>query len=237
MRRLPGLRLRFNLVVVPIVALGMAVMVWADYRHEYATLMEAHALHASVVGGVPPAGPLAPWSLPGPAVQRSLLMHVTYAGVLLLSLVLGLNVILHLLILRPVALMRQRLAGLERGHWRGPMGTTGDDELGSLHRDFQRLGPEIDALVGHALHAERLAMLALVSKRFEQHAEPEVKRIAEIASRLATSHESEARRDGEELARAAAGILKAVHAYDGAFARSSRNTTSAGEKTRVEEAV
>ena len=52
--------------------------------------------------------------------SRSLPVHVTYGGVLLVSLVLALNVILHLLILRPAALMRQRLAGLERGLWRGP---------------------------------------------------------------------------------------------------------------------
>lgn len=130
---MPGLRVRFNLVVVPIVALGIALMVWADYRHENAALMEAHALHASVVGDVTSADPLAAWSLPDAAVRRSLLIHLTYGGVLLAMLVFALNVTLDRLILRPVALMRQRVAGIEPGHWRAPMSTTGD------HPRIQRL--------------------------------------------------------------------------------------------------
>ncbi len=230
MRRKPGLRVKFNLVVVPIVALGIAMMVWADYRHEYATLMEAHAAHASVVGVGAPTGPMDPWSLPAAAARRSLGMHLVYGGVLLAILVLTINVVLHLLILRPVALMRQRLAGLKRGQWRGPVDPGGDDELGSLYEDFQRLGPEIDALVGQGLHAERLAALALVSKHFTLRIEPEVKRIGAVAARLMSTDAADARAEGGELGRAAAAILHAVHEYDAAFVESAATRTPARQK-------
>ena len=237
MHRLPGLRLRFNLVVLPIVALGIAVMVWADYRHEYAALMEAHAVHTSVVDSIAPAGPLAFRSLPDAAVRRSLVMHLAYAGALLVILLLALNIVLHVLVLRPVALMRERLASFERGQWRWPQESGADDEVGSLYEDFQSLGLEIDALVGQVLHAERLAMIALLSKRFEQQAGPEVGRIAAIAGRLAQSGAPDARKDSEELGRAAAGILQAVHAYDAVFAPSDVSRTCRARKTALQRVV
>ena len=44
MREQPGgLRLKFNLVLVPIIALSLAVLLWADYQHEFSSLMDAHA--------------------------------------------------------------------------------------------------------------------------------------------------------------------------------------------------
>lgn len=230
MQNTVGLRLKFNLVLVPIVAFGIAAMVWADYRHEYATLMEAHAGHASRVGTGAATGPMDPWSLPGAAVRRSLGMHVVYGGGLLVILVLAINGALHALILRPVALMRQRLAGLEHGQWRGPVESGGDDELGSLYEDFQRLGPEIDALVGQVLHAERLAALALVSKRFAARIEPEVRRIGAVAARLVSTDAAGARAEGEELGRAAAAILHAVHQYDAAFVESAATRTPTRQK-------
>jgi hypothetical protein len=106
--------------------------------------------------------------------------------------------------------MRRRLTGLQRGQWRGRVDPGAHDELGTLYENFQRLGPEMDALAGHILHAERRAMIALISERFEQHAEPEVKRIVGIAGRLARSNGADGREDGEQLARAAAHILRAV---------------------------
>jgi hypothetical protein len=165
-----------------------------------------------------------PWTLPDEAARRSLTFHLVYGGALVALVIGAVNVVLGWYILRPVALMRQRLTGLQRGHWRGPVDPGGNDEIGTLYEGFQRLGPEMDALVAHILHAERLAMLALVSKRFEQQAEPEVKRIAGIAGRLAGSDAAEARKDGKELARAAAHILQAMHEHDAVFAGASRRT-------------
>lgn len=71
MARTPGLRLKFNLALVPIVAVGIAIMIWADYRHEYGTLMEAHAAHTSTIGTGAAGGPMDPWTLPDVAARRS----------------------------------------------------------------------------------------------------------------------------------------------------------------------
>ena len=232
MHKRPGLRLKFNLVLVPVVALGIAVMVWADYHHEYATLMEAHGAHVSPVGVGTPAGPMDPWTLPGAATRRSLRMHLAYGGILLGLLVLAVNAVLELLILRPVALMQRRVAALQRGQWRGRVEPGADDELGTLYAGVQRLGPEIDALVGQVLQAERLAMLALVSKQFERRIEPEVTRIGAIAGRLTRSEDGEARAAAAGLGRAAAAILHAVHAYDAAFTARPRRERGRTKETQ-----
>ena len=144
-----------------------------------------------------------------------------YGGILLGLLLLAVNVAVGSYVLRPVALMRRRLTGLRRGQWRGRVEPGGYDELGTLYEGFQRLGPEIDALVGQVLHAERLAALALVSKRFALRIDPEVTKIGAVAARLTATDTADARAEGEELGRAAAAILHALHEYDAAFVASS----------------
>ena len=237
MRRNTGLRLKFNLVLVPIVALGIAAIVSADYLHESATLMEAHATHVTPVGAPAAARPMDPWMLPDAVAARSLRMHLVFGGVLLVLVVLGVNVTLQSLILRPVALISQRLAGLEHGQWRGPVVATGTDEVGVLHEGFQRLGPEIDALVGQVLHADRLATLALLSKRLEGQIAPEVSRIGQVAGRLMSPEPVEARAEGEVLGRAAANILQAVYEYDRLFATPSRRRPRDNEQKPVQGAA
>ena len=238
MSRRVGLRLKFNLVLVPTVALGIAAIVWADYRHESSTLMEAHAVHVSRVGTGATAGPMDPWTLPDAATQRSLRMHAVAGGALLVVVVIVVNLTLQGLVLRPIAAMRKRIAALEHGHWRGQeMGATSgrDDEVGALYDGFRRLGSEIDALVGQLLHADRLATLALVSRRVEARVEPEVRRIGEIAGRLTSGEPTDARAEGERLGRAAANILRAVHEYDAVFER--RPGAGAGANGRTRDAA
>ena len=233
--RRAGLRLKFNLVLVPTVALGIAAIVWADYRHESSTLMEAHAVHVSRVGTGATAGPMDPWTLPDAATQRSLRMHAVAGGALLVVVVIVVNLTLQGLVLRPIAAMRKRIAGLEHGHWRGQeMGATSgrDDEVGALYDGFRRLGSEIDALVGQLLHADRLATLALFSRRVEARVEPEVRRIGEIAGRLTSGEPTDARAEGERLGRAAANILRAVHEYDAVFERRPGGGAGANGRTR-----
>lgn len=217
-----GLRLKFNLVLIPTIALGIASIVWADYRHDFGTLMEAHALHVSRVGTGATGGPMDAWTLPDAATQRSLRMHAVAGAALLVVVVIVVNLTLQGLVLRPIAGMRRRIAALERGHWRGQeMGATSgrDDEVGVLYDGFRRLGSEIDALVGQLLHADRLATLALVSRRIEARVDPEVRRIAEVAGRLTSGEPTDGRAEGERLGRAAANILRVVHEYDAAFER------------------
>ena len=238
MSRSIGLRLKFNLVLIPTIAVGIASIVWADYRHESTTLMEAHALHVSRVGTGATAGPMDAWTLPDAATQRSLRLHAVAGAALLVVVVIAVNVTLQGLVLRPIAAMRKRIGALEHGHWRGQeMGATSvaTDEVGVLYDGFRRLGSEIDALVGQLLHADRLATLALVSRRVEARVEPEVRRIGEIAGRLTSNEPTDPRAEGERLGRAAANILHAVHEYDAAFER--RPGSGAGASGRARDAA
>lgn len=228
MKRQIGLRLRFNLILIPIVAVGLAAIVWADYRHEFTTLLAAHALHSAPVGSAAPPGPLEAGTLPNVVARRSLKMHAIYGSAVLVLLVLAVNLTLTLLVLRPISAVRQRMAVMERGHWRGPVAPGTGDELGQLSEAFQRLGLGIDALVSHILQAERLATLALLSKRLQAQIEPEVGTISRVAAAL-VAEKREATlpaeagsytASAEELGRAAANILRAVHASDRAFDRS-----------------
>lgn len=228
-----GLRLKFNLVLVPTIAVGIAAIVLADYRHESATLMEAHAAHVSVVGEGATAGPMDPWTLPDVAARRSLRLHAMAGGALLVIVIVAVNLTLQALILRPIASMRERIGKLQRGQWRDGEGAASgqEDEIGLLFNGFRQLGPEIDALVGQLLHADRLAILALVSKRVEARVAPEVRRIGEVAGRLTLGEPTDSRADGEALARAAAAILTAVHEHDAVFVQgppAGRNHTLRG---------
>ena len=230
-----GLRLKFNLVLVPTVALGIAAIVWADYRHESTSLMAAHAVHVSRVGSSASAGPMDPWTLPDAATQRSLRVHAVAGGVLLAVVVIVVNLTLQALVLRPITVMRRRVAALEHGRWRGQeLGEASgrDDEVGALYEGFRHLGSEIDALVGQLLHAERLATLALVSSRVAARVEPEVRRIGEVAGRLTSGEPPDAGAEGERLGRAAANILRAVHEYDAAFERRPGSEAAASRRTR-----
>lgn len=235
MRKRTGLRLKFNLVLVPIVAFGIAAMMSADYLHESVTLTRAHATHVAPAGAPAASRPMDPWTLPDAATRRSLEMHMIFGVILLILVVLGVNVTLQSLILRPIALITHRLASLERGQWRGPVAAaaTGTDEIGVLCDGFQRLGPEIDALVGHVLHADRLAMLALLSKRLEVQIAPEVTKIGQAAGRLTSREHIDARAEGELLGRAAANILRAVHEYDAVFSAPSTPGRTTKEQAQV----
>lgn len=208
-----GLRLKFNAMLIPIVAAGLSAILWADYQHEFSTLMEAHALHSTSIGSVQPTGPLDPTTLPEVVAARSFRVHLATGGVILALLVGAVNLALTIFVLHPIGVMHQRIAGMEHGRWRGGVRPTSGDEVGNLHAAFQRLGPELDALMAHALHAERLAAVALVSKRIAAQIEPEVAVIARVAAAVAAHDGTGAAR----LAQAAANILGSVRQLDRVF--------------------
>jgi len=217
LRTRTGLRGQFNLLVMPLAAGIVAAMIWADYRRESNALMQAHALHGSAVAGGAVSAPLDPSQIPAAVAQRSMRVHAGFGAGLLAALGLILNVALSVLILQPVRSMRARLAAFEHGYWRLPVDATGADELGALQHHLQRLGPELDALVSHLMKADRLTMLALLSRQFERETEADLTRIATIAARFTMTGTPEARRDGHELADAVARIMKAVRRYDAPF--------------------
>ena len=41
-----GLRAKFNIVLVPLVAAALSVVLALDYRHEFRSVMDAHGIHA-----------------------------------------------------------------------------------------------------------------------------------------------------------------------------------------------
>jgi hypothetical protein len=171
-----GLRLKFNLVVAPLVAIVVALAVWADYRHESAVVMESHAMHTATVGSVALTQPVDPALLPGVVANRSLRMHVVFGALLLTLLIAAINGTLHVFVFGPLTRLRARLLRMEHGHWRDPVDkATTEDEIGRLVQSFQLLGPEIDALVGQSLHAERLAVLALLARHLQGQFEPELR--------------------------------------------------------------
>lgn len=211
-----GLRLKFNLAIIPAAAGVLAFVVWLDYRHEVAAIMAAHALHSAPIGMVP-TGPVDPATLPEVVARWSLRVHVLY-GLLLLGLVIaGVNTALHFFVFRPLDRMRTRVERMERGHWRDTVEPAGTDELGRFVRTLDILGVEIGAVVGHALHAERLAAVALLSHRLTAKLEPELGQVARVAVELNRRDEAATREAGEQLARSAASMLAMVRGLDAVF--------------------
>ncbi len=99
---------------------------------------------------------------------------------------------------------------------------TSEDELGRFVRSFQALGLEIDALVGRALHADRLAILALICQQLSHQLEPELQRVAQIAASLNRRDAAAAEDAGVQLARSAASMFATVRGLDRAFPKGPR---------------
>lgn len=212
-----GLRLKFNLLIVPLAAAATMLMVWADHRHEVAAIMASHAMHTTVTGTISGTGPVSPDTLPEVVARDSLRMHLAYGVVLLVLLVVAVNAALEAFVLRPLQRVRARLLEMEHGYWRASIEATTGDEVGQLVRSFQVLGPEIEALWGQSLQAERLAVLALLSQHLRSRLEPDLERVAAVAARLNRGEEADTREQAQELARRAASMFATVRGLDRAF--------------------
>jgi methyl-accepting chemotaxis protein len=212
-----GLRLKFNLVIVPLAAAMTALMVWADYRHEAAAIMASHAIHSSAAGAASATGPVDPATLPEVVARNSLRAHILYGVALLALLVAAVNAALHVLVLRPLQRLGFRLIRMEHGHWRASIEPTSRDELGRFVHSFQILGVEIDALVSQSLQAERLAARALLSQRLRGRLEPDLHRVAHVAARLNGGQNADTQAAAQELARSAAAMFATVRGLDRVF--------------------
>jgi hypothetical protein len=211
-----GLRLKFNLAVVPVVAVLLALVAWADQRHEFAAIMESHAMHAAPVGAVQ-QGPVDPATLPETVAGRSLRTHIAY-GVLLLVMVIGsVNGALQMFVFWPLERMRKRLDRLEHGHWADPPVGASADELGRFASGLDILGLEIGALAGQLLHADRLAIVALLSRHLATRLEPELQTVVQVASELHARQDEMGRLAGDKLARSAAAMLTTTRGFDHLF--------------------
>ncbi|GMV22532.1 MAG: hypothetical protein AMXMBFR57_24810 [Acidimicrobiia bacterium] len=212
-----GLRLKFNLAVVPLTIALTALMVWVDYRHELAAVMASHAIHGGVADTAAPTGPVKPDTIPEIVAWNSVRGHFAYGVVLLVALIVGVNAALDRLVLWPLRQMRLRLSLLGHGHWRGAVEPTSEDEMGRFGRSLQSLGPEIGALVGQSLQAERLAVLALLAHYLRRELEPDVQGVAQVAVQLNGSPGTDPREAAHELARRAASMIATIRGLDRAF--------------------
>lgn len=213
-----GLRLKINLVVAPVVAIGVALAVWADYWHESRVVMDSHAMHTATVGSAAAIQPVDPALLPDVVASRSLVAHVIFGALLLVLLIVTVNGTLHLFVFAPLTRLRERLLRMEHGHWRDPVGkAVTTDELGRFTQSFELLGLEIDALVGQSVKAERLAILTLLARHLRGQLEPELQRVARVAVTLNADQIQSARDLGGDLARSAAAMRAVVGGLDRAF--------------------
>ena len=201
-----GLRLKFNLAVVPVVALMLGLVVWADQRHEFAAIMDSHAMHTVPVGAAL-QGPLDPATLPETVARDSLRTHVTYGVLLLVLVIASVNGALQLFVFRPLERLRKRLDRMEHGHWQDAPVAASGDELGRFVKSFDVLGLEIGALAGQALHADRLAIVALLSRHLATRLEPELQTVVQVASELNARQDELGRKAGDKLARSAASTV------------------------------
>lgn len=223
-----GLRLKFHLILLPTVVAALGVMIAADYRYQFDALMDAHGVHANAV---PAASVLiGPADTPDRVARRSLLSHSAYGALLIVLLAASADAALTVLVLRPAATLRRQLERIERGQWQVTTAEQSRDELGELCAAFQRLGPELGALMNHTVHAERLATAALVSKRLNSRIEHEVKEITRTVA-VMLDRRIDAEDVAQVIAPAAGRIVQALRELDPVFVPSSAKRHDHGGRT------
>lgn len=224
-----GLRLKLNLVILPLVVGTMAFFVWLDYRHETAAIMAAHAMHVGSVDAGQPSGPV-PWDVsPRVVGRRALQIHAAHAVVTVLLVMLAVNGALSAFVLRPLASVQAGIVQMERGQWRARIDAAGDDdEVGRLLVSFRSLGLTVDALVSQSLNAERLATAAVLVKKLAGQIEPEVQRLGAAAAALQRAPDPDVRAAADTIAAAAARIVAASRSLDRLFQRPSAAANAPG---------
>lgn len=226
----PGVRLKFNLVLLPVLTILIGLFAWFDYRHELSAVMEAHTIHVGATSGGVSSGPVSPATSPEAVGRRALEIHGAFGLLALVLIVILVNGTVWRLVLQPIDRIRQRIEQMTRGDWRGGGGSVSDDEVGQLSADFDRLGLAVDALAGQLLHAERLATLALVARRLEGAVVPEVQRVVAAVGRLQEANHPLGG-ECEEIRHAATRIAAALRGLDRLF--TSRLPNRAGTRPRV----
>ena len=217
-RRL-GLRTKFNIALVPLVAAALSILVVLDYRHEFRSVMDAHGIHASRVGVVMAAAPIQDRTAPNAVARQTIRLHAVAGAFTLVVLVLGVNLLLARLVLTPLARVRAGITRLQRG-FRSGESVTSADEVRDVVAAFDDLGLTFDAVLLHALQTERMATLALLSKQIAADIEPEAQRLVVDATRLHHMPDEAAREVGYDIAKRTARILGAVRRLDRPFAQS-----------------
>jgi methyl-accepting chemotaxis protein len=91
---------------------------------------------------------------------------------------------------RPMALMSDRIRKMRLGTWSQPIPIEQDDEIGTLLREFNELGPNLSLTAHQYAAASKLAAMALIGQRV-------VRRAMSARQRLLAVSETLARRPGD----------------------------------------
>jgi HAMP domain-containing protein len=92
---------------------------------------------------------------------------------------------------RPMAQISDRIREMRLGTWSQPIPVEQDDEIGTLLRDFNNLGPELSFTAHQYAAASKLAAMALIGQRV-------VRRTMAARQRLLAVSELLERRPGDE---------------------------------------
>lgn len=199
-----------NLVALPLLLLALALFTAVDYWHEHRAVTATHALH-DMNATAAAASPAAPATIAG----RSLQIHLVAASVVLVVLALALNAALTRFVITPLAEVERGIEQMERGQWVVTLDPARAAEVQRVVDKFRALGPMLGALMLHALQAERLATIALLSKRVAVKIEPELDRLGAAIGRLERG--DSAADVQHEVATATARIRCAVRELDTIF--------------------
>lgn len=220
-----GLRWKFNVVVLPAIAISVAVLGMLDAAHERQAVFAAHVMHAS--GARTPLEPT-----PESVARQTLVIHGVYAIVLLALIALILNTALSRFVLGPIGLIRGDIEKMERGHWRLPAHLADGDEVGYLVASVQTLGVTLDALVAHMIRAERLATLAAMAATTSARIEPCTERIGAAVSRLYERQDGASRTAARQISSANVEIVRAVRGLNRVFESSCSSIAVRGTRAR-----
>ena len=224
-----GLRLAFNLVVVPLMASALLLILAVDYRQEVRDAVAIHAAHATTVPVVNEMRmDLMPPDLTPAAIGRqSVIRHLILGAATLAAVVIVLNMALALLVVQPVRRIRDVVETMQRGHWLVAPEEAGVREIRELATSFRSLGLGLDAVVAHGLRSERLATAALIARHLAARIDPEIEAIGGSVAPLAMSANPRTREAACRVASSAATILAAVRSLDRLFER-----PGSGHRTR-----
>jgi HAMP domain-containing protein len=224
-----GLRTKFNLLLLPVLATGMLLFVGLDYRHEVRAVMAAHAMHVSAVGAPAASGPIDAATAPEAVARESLRLHALIALLVMSGLGGAVNMALRWLVLQPVDRIATALRQMEQGHWDVRLADGANDEVGRLARSFGDLGLSLDVRLFQAMYADRMAVLALLQKRVSRTLEPEVQRLGRVIGGLAEIDAPAAHAARHEAAAVAAtlmGVVRELDAVIDAGVQQSREATA-----------
>lgn len=200
-----------NLVALPPLVLALGLFALVDYSHERRAVTATHALH-----DMSPAAAAESSMPPATIAGRSLRIHLLAGTLVLVVLASTLNAALARFVIKPLADVERGIAQMERGQWLVTLDLARAAEVQSVVDKFRALGPTLGALMLHALQAERLATIALLSKRMAAKVEPELDRLGTVVGRF--EHGDSTTDVKHEIAAATARIRCAVRELDTIFA-------------------